>query len=205
MKRMFLVAAIVVGAALAVTAQHASDSRFERALDAWDAGDYVTALTGFRAVLTGPDGDRYVERLALITGELFEVTELAPDGRLIRFSPNGRHVAFDTGSRANPRVHVVAVRSTPPASWDIEGSNLAFSPAGDKAAFLRVKATPDIAKLRADIERIASQPEPDRQALVQAQRALTQLEAASAELIVRDLGSGQEKVVPPLEPTSWTE
>ena len=196
MKRLFLVLLLVFGSGFAVGGQHMAGSRFERACDGWDTGDYITALTEFRAVMTGPDADRYFERIALITGELFETTELAPDGRSIRFSPNGRYAAFDIGSRTRPLVHVVDVGSAALAASDIEGTGLVFSPADDKAAFLRVKATPEIVRLRADLDGLSSQPAPDRQATTQAQRALAQLEAANAEIVVRDLGSGQERTVP---------
>jgi Tol biopolymer transport system component len=196
MKRSLIVLLVVIGSGLLVASQHPTESRIETALDAWEAGDYIAALTGFRTVMTGPDADRYFERLALLTGELFEVTELAKDGRSVRFSPDGHYAAFDAGSGSNLRVHVVDVRSAPRTVCDLDATNLVFSPAGGKVAFLRVKVTPDIEKARAEVGRIASQPEPDRQALAQAQLALRQLEGAGAELVVRNLDDGREDIVP---------
>ena len=36
---------------------------------AWDSGDYVPALEGFKAVLAAPGGDEYFEPIALATGD----------------------------------------------------------------------------------------------------------------------------------------
>jgi Tol biopolymer transport system component len=196
MHRPLVVLILVFSSVLLVAGQHVADSRVERAYDAWDAGEYLTALSGFKAALVGPDGDRHFERIAVLTGELFEVTELAPDGRAVRFSPNGRHAAFDIGTRTAPRARVVEIGAVAGGGVDLDGTGVVFSPIEPKVAFLRVKPTPDLMKLREEFTRLSSQPAPDRQAMADAQRKLTQLEAANAEIIIRDLASAQERVLP---------
>ena len=49
---------------------------FEAATDAWERGDYATALSGYLQVLAAPGGDAFFEPIALTTGELFETREL---------------------------------------------------------------------------------------------------------------------------------
>jgi len=85
------------------------DGRWERAYQAWDSGDYITALREFDAFLKEPDADRWFERIALITGELYQVQEVAPDGRSPRFSSSGRYVAFETGTVPDGITNVVDV------------------------------------------------------------------------------------------------
>src|SRR5690348_6695597 len=57
---------------------------------AWERGDYPEALRGFTKLLEAPGGDRYLEEIALITGELYRTTELTRDGRNVRVSPSGK-------------------------------------------------------------------------------------------------------------------
>ena len=56
---------------------------------AWERGDYPEALRAFSKLLEAPGGDRYLEEIALITGELYRTTELTRDGRSIRVSASG--------------------------------------------------------------------------------------------------------------------
>ncbi len=182
---------LVLGAA----GRQASDAAFERALDAWDAGDYPAALAGFRSVLTGEGGGRYLEQVALRTGELFTVTELATDGRSVRFSPDGRHAAFDIGSRSRPRVRVVDLSTATHALRDIEGSRLVFSPIEQTAAYLRVAATPEIVRLREELDRLSRDPEADRRQQTRVQQGLAELESANVQVVVCDLQSGREQVL----------
>ena len=54
---------------------------FDGANDAWDRGDYIAALNGDTRLLNAPDGDAFLEPIALRTGELFKTHELMMDGR----------------------------------------------------------------------------------------------------------------------------
>lgn len=68
-----------------------------RLLDAWDRGDYLVALRGFRQIVTSTDEAEILERIALLTGSAFPIAEIAPDGRNPRFSPDGRYLLVDLG------------------------------------------------------------------------------------------------------------
>ncbi len=121
-------------------------ARFDAARLAWDTGDYVKALTEFRAILTGPDGERYLERIALRTGELFTTIEIAKDGRSVRFSPDGAYGAYEAGSRLAPVTRIFAVADPAKTVFEAQGSRLSFSPDGKSAAFLRVPESPEAAQ-----------------------------------------------------------
>ena len=66
---------------------------------AWDRGDYPDALRGYLDVLKGAEGVAHLEEIARLTGEVFKVTEVAPDGAGVTVSPDGR---FGTYRAAGP-------------------------------------------------------------------------------------------------------
>jgi hypothetical protein len=55
-----------------VTGQQAPKPDFDAATLAWDRGDYVAALTAYKALLAAPGGEKWLEPIALQTGELFQ-------------------------------------------------------------------------------------------------------------------------------------
>jgi hypothetical protein len=178
-------------------AQDADDEDFDQARLAWDIGDFPAALKAFRDLLNGPAGDRYFERIALITGELFQVREIVKDGRMLRFSPDGRWAACETGPRTDPTTRVFPSATPEKTGLEIRGSGLVFSPSGGQAAFLRLPDTPEISKLRGEIEGLSSAASPDRQALAAKQREWARREAAEAAIVRVDLVSRKEKTFRP--------
>ena len=85
---------------LIVTAPHALaqerlDGMYDEAYIAWDEGHYLHSLVLMTEILRAPDGDRFLERIALLTGELYHVTELSPDGQNIGISPDGSFASFE--------------------------------------------------------------------------------------------------------------
>jgi hypothetical protein len=74
---------------------------------AWAEGDYVTALNGYITLLNAAGGDAFLEPIALQTGELYRSFELTDDGRAPRFSPDGRHIAYEAGLEVSRRTVVV--------------------------------------------------------------------------------------------------
>ena len=186
--------AIVLSApASSPAAQDVTLERFDDARLAWDTGDFLKALDGFEAVLKSADGDRFFDRIALITGELYKTTEIAADGRTIRVSPDGRYAAFETGPRSAALTRVVSLENPGKSIADIPATGLVFSPSPNGAAYLRIKPTPEIADLRKEIARIAAQAAPDRTAQMAQQRRLTWLEAKAAEIVVIDLAAKKER------------
>ncbi len=193
MKRKFFAILLLAACASLSAQQEATEARFERALDAWGCGDYIAALEEFQAIMKGPEADRYFERIALTTGELYQVTEIARDGRSPRFSPSGRYAAFDTGTRTAPATRIIEIGTLPRTVADIPGVNLVFSPAHDRAAYLGFRENAELTTLRREIDEMSAQPAPDRQAFAERQRRLSRLEAEAAQILVRDLKSGEER------------
>jgi Tol biopolymer transport system component len=175
--------------------QNPAVENFDAARLAWDTGNFPEALQGFRKLLNAPGGDRFFESIALITGELFRVREIAPDGRALRFSPDGRFGACETGPRSNPVTRIFALKAPEKTELEIRGPNFVFSPVANQAAFLHVPDTPEIARLRLEIEALAAAASPDRRAQAAKQRELAWIEARTAGLVLIDLSSKKEKTI----------
>jgi Tol biopolymer transport system component len=109
------------------------DAAFDSAFFAWEAGDYVNALTRLERLLSGPDGARYVRPVAELTGEIHVTVELAPDGRAVRWSPDSRYVAFEVGTGAQRRTHVHAMHEMRREVAVVAGGGLAFDERGRMA------------------------------------------------------------------------
>jgi Tol biopolymer transport system component len=157
---------------------------------AWERGDYPEALRGFAALLESPAGDRYVEEIALITGELFKTTELTRDGRSIRVSASGKLASFETGAGVSRMSYIV--RLDTPAIFDsVAGFQVAF--AGDsRVVVLRTKDSDAIRAERATLARLSAQ---DREAVLAQQRKIAALEGAATVVVVRDLATRREREI----------
>ncbi|HSJ25985.1 MAG TPA: M28 family peptidase, partial [Longimicrobiales bacterium] len=88
------------------------DAAYDSAFFAWEAGDYPDALGRLDRLLAGGGGARYLRPTAELTGEVYVTTELARDGRLVRWSPDSRHAVFEVGTGAARRTHVHEVTAT---------------------------------------------------------------------------------------------
>ena len=98
--RRWLAASALVVASLELGATSPALTRsFDAAADAWERGDYGTALSGYLQVVSAPGGEAFFERIALTTGELFETRELTPDGRAPRSVPTIGMSSTRSGSR----------------------------------------------------------------------------------------------------------
>ena len=85
----------------------------QEAYYAWDRGEYAAALEGYLAALNGRAGDRLKDGIALLTGELYEVTELTDAGSDIRVSPDGRHGTYAVGRGTEPSIALFELGETP--------------------------------------------------------------------------------------------
>ena len=170
----FLIAATALAGA---TPQNRDDlaTRFDEAFWAWDTGDYVEALEEFIEILRAPGGDRFLRDIALISGELYVTEEVAVDGRGASISPDGRFAAFTTTVGDEPGTWIVSLDGSG-AARKIDGSGLVFSPAGSLAAYLAIEETDEIRAATATLEEIDPS---DRQARLEAQRSLRQLQLAN--------------------------
>lgn len=126
------VAAVALGAAQAAPATQ-SPATFAEAYNAWDMGRYDRALTQLKALLPGADAAAF-EQMALLTGELYETTELTTDGRNPAFAGASGLVTYETGPAGAPRTHLVDPAG-PRVVADIGGTNAAADAAGRYLAY----------------------------------------------------------------------
>lgn len=182
-------------AAFAARAQTPLDDAFEAAYLAWDRGDYVPALEGFARVLEAPGGERHFEAIARITGELHPTVELTPDGRAVRFSPDGRWVAYEAQVDGATVTHIVPVEGgfQKAAGERVEGVGLVFAPAGDRIAYLRLPVSDALERARAEMDGALGRG--DRSAFMRWRAEVRYLEARDARIVVRELASGRERTI----------
>ena len=160
---------------------------------AWRAGSYVDALTGLDRLLSGPDAHRFLEPAAILTGELFQTTELTVDGVRPAWSPDGRWVSWEAGSGANRRAYVAAVDDTgAEAPIELAGHSAMFDGTGS-VYYITVPETPELIEARAAVA--AAIEARNNQEAFRARTRVSQLEAAGARLSKRELGTGRESIV----------
>ncbi|HEX6694287.1 MAG TPA: M28 family peptidase [Longimicrobiales bacterium] len=85
---------------------------FDSALFAWEGGRYIDALQRLDNLLGGGNNAGYRVPIALLTGELYQTTTLTTDGRAVRWSPDGSHAVYMTGTGASAVTHVVTLSGT---------------------------------------------------------------------------------------------
>lgn len=172
-------------------------NELEKLVDAWDRGDYLVALKGFERIISGSSDEAIFERIALITGSLFRITELAPDGRNPRFSPDGNYLAIDYGPRQDPGILIYKTSPNYKKIADIKGLRGLFSPADHLMAYLQMPESEEIARIRKDLAQLNNEAAPDRAKIFSLQAQLTLAEAREAKIVLKDLENGQERQLDP--------
>src|SRR5687767_4385428 len=178
----------------AALAQRARDSlpatvraRFDSTFYAWQRGDYPTALAGLERLLVSPHGNSVLEPVALLTGELYRTTAVAPDGQSPRWSPDGRFASFTTSGGRVTNVLAIEGDSVRTVA-SINGVALTFSPSGDRVAYLAIEETPDLRAARSLADSLLRAQEFGR--LQRQRQEVTRLEQEAARVMVRDLRNG---------------
>ncbi len=161
-----------------------------------DAGRFVRALQGMESLLArSPDRD-LLDRIALLTGELYPVTEVAADGGAVRWSPDGRFGAYESGAGSEIVTHVLAATGGEPrAVTAVRGGGLVFSPSQAMVAYLSVVESQELSQARARLEEELSGG--DRAARMRLRTELARLEAQHTQIVLRDLQSGEERRIQP--------
>jgi Tol biopolymer transport system component len=186
--------ALLPSAAVGQAAQPIGDAAYDSAFFAWERGDYPDALRRLDRLLGGANAARYLEPAAILTGELFTTIELTRDGARPVWSADGRHVAWETGAGAQRMVHVAAIENGRARNV---ASMRGFSPAiaaGGRLYYLTIADSPELTAARTAVD--AATQARNTQAATQARTQVQQLEAAGTRLMMRELASGSESVVP---------
>ena len=106
MKRILFLILLVIISFSSVDAQKPLNKFWEQTLDAWDSGNFISALEDFKKILNSPNGDEYLKEIALLTGELYKTIEISEDGRSLRFSPSGRFLIYETEENGKTFTHI---------------------------------------------------------------------------------------------------
>ena len=187
-----LLAGLLLASASVEARQDPLARAYEEAYIAWDEGRYITALEGFARLLDSPGGEAYLERIAEVTGEVYHTAEIAPDGRAVRFGPDGRYAAYETGTGAARVTHVLSLENGVRKIAEIEGAaGLVFSPDGERVAYLAHSETRAVRDARAELEKAASAG--DRAELFRRRAALAYEEARAVRVAIRDLRTAREE------------
>jgi Tol biopolymer transport system component len=181
-----ILAAAAIAALWVPLAGRSNDTPLQAAALAWDRGDYISALTTYLQIIDGNPTEEEFEAIALQTGELFQTTELTTDGDAPQFSPDGRFIAYETGTVPKRTIRLLNASAPGKPVATLTGHRAAFSPDSTKLAYIRVALSPAIEEAAAAVD---AAPQAERG---QRLAALNNLVADASRLIVRDLASGQE-------------
>jgi len=163
---------------------------YRRAVDAWEAGHYPDALTDLSGLMKSPAASEYLDRIALLTGELYTTTELTTDGRNPKIAPNGVYASFETGAGSATVTRIVRLAASRVEQVaDLPGVNVSFDPGSRRVVYVRAARTPEWAAASAALDAGSAAERQTAQALV---NFLT----GKGDLVVRDLASGAERVLP---------
>jgi hypothetical protein len=185
-----------------LTAAASGRSTLEAALDraafAWEAGDYIAALTTYQEIVNGPDASRAVDAIARQTGELYRSVELTRDGANPVFSPDGRRFSFETGrsiaagdaAGVDRITHLRAVDRPDRDAATLPGGAASFCPDGRHVAWMRAEPSPEIEQAQTAI---AGTTGAERTSRLQTLNALV---ARTAHVMLRDLDSGADEELP---------
>src|SRR5687768_6208174 len=184
--RVWLVAWIMAAAASIPLPLRSADTALETAALAWDAGDYVTALTTYLQILDGANGETALETIALQTGELYSTVELTTDGAAPTFSLDGRFFTFETGPASARKTVVARIEAPTQAIATLPGYGAAFSPDGSQLVYLKLETSETIQQAQAAVDTAPASERTQRNA------ALAQQIALESTIVVRDVASGRE-------------
>ena len=161
---------------------------FDSAYFAWQAGRYADALTRLDRLLSGPDAHRWLESAAVLTGELYDTQEITTDGRSVAWSPDGRHVSWETGTGGERRAHVARIENGRVAGVvELDGHSPAFDALG-RVYYITVPDSPELAEARGAVASAVERR--NTQESFRARSRLAELEAAAAQLMLRNADGG---------------
>ncbi|HET7276419.1 MAG TPA: M28 family peptidase [Longimicrobiaceae bacterium] len=179
----------------AANAQQLPGAAFDSAGIAWAEGDYVDALVRLERLMSGPRAESFLAPVALLTGELYVSTQIAPDGHSVRWSPDGRYAVYETDGDSGVQTHMVAFGSDGTRSVaTIDGHGLVFSPSAGRVAYLAIEDPAAFSAAAEAVRARAGQIE-TREQFNRLRQALDFVEAAHTGIRIRELTTGDEREV----------
>jgi hypothetical protein len=196
---------MTIAPAIAVGQQNSSYATFDSAAIAWTEGSYVQALTQLNRLLAASGGEALRDSVALLTGELYRTTEIAPDGGNARWSADGRRILIDAGIGQPRATTVLGVPGGPAAvPRTIAGAfGAVVSPDGSRIAYLIVEEDAELMAARVRLDSLLRGT--DGRAMNEQRGRIVALERARTSVVERAFDSGQDRrlrtpdeVIPPL-------
>ena len=163
----------------------AQDAAFDSAFFAWERGHYTAALDGMMRLLRSSAAEQYHDRIALITGELYQTAELSEDGRNVRWSPDGRYGLYETGAGSNRVTHVIERSDgTIARVHQFSGYGATFSTDGARVVAFTPNETPEIQQARAQLSNLSGV------AAARQRQTIAALESRAAGIVVHATRGG---------------
>lgn len=178
-----------------VFAQEMQKELYESGVDDWDRGAYPDAIMSFQKVLHVPGGEVYLEDIALLTGELYTTREVSVNGSNPQWSASGNYLTYEDaidGSMGTYVLEVVGGITKDVAALD--GLQAQVMDEQGKVYFLRVnknEAYTDAMVAARPAERPRTY-----EAFMKMRAALAAVEAQFTDIVVRDLASTEENIIP---------
>jgi hypothetical protein len=143
-----------------------------------------------------PSGAPFQDEIALLTGELYTVSEITEDGGGVRWSPDGLLAAYESGTGSGGVTHLLRLEGEGLVEVSqVMGSGLVFAPRGGEVAFLVLEEGEGLDAARARLqEEIAPT---DRASFMRLRTETTNLESWFTHIVMRDLSSGKDRSVKP--------
>lgn len=163
-----------------------AETQYESAIEAWDRGDYIQSLEGFKDLLSRQDAESWFDDIALTTGELYPVSEIAPDGQNIRFSPDGSCIVFEVTQEEKVATKIFRLDDSMENVQTIEGKNVVLSLDGSLAVYLVQRTSEDALKALEEARALTGR---------ERSRALAQVETDFSAIAVKNMDSGEESVL----------
>jgi Tol biopolymer transport system component len=131
---LILVSIALVQAGATAQPAPAQNALYIDAYTAWDEGDYVVALERLKVLLPAADEATF-EQIALLTGELYQTTEITADGRNPSLSPDGTLIAYETGTGDAAATRIVRNAPGFPLVGGFNSTGAVLSPTSKQVAY----------------------------------------------------------------------
>jgi hypothetical protein len=181
-----LLAAMLAALWMPLAGRTAGEPPLVTAAIEWEAGRYIEALTRYLEILDSPGAADARDEIALRTGELFQTTELTPDGANPAFSPDGRRIVYETGTGVARRLRLSQTTAPETVVSEFAGWAASFAPDDDRLAYLSIPPSAELARLQAAVD--TAEPA----ARVQAIAALNDHVGRATRVLVRDPASASD-------------
>jgi len=176
------------------SAQQPGRAAFDSAYYAWDTGRYPEALARLERLLASAAGDAFIVPAALLTGELYQSTELTVAGASPRWSLDGRVIVFEAGPAADALTRVAAIEPGGVRTLaELRGRDLVVSANGARAAYFALRETPQLRAARTELGRM--QAAGNRQGAAGVQQQIRQLDLETSRIVLRELATGRESEI----------